>query len=123
MIYQINGADMPSPSGFEIEYIINGKAEMTAAGSTVMDRISTKRRLHITYNHLFLEQIQGLMKAAIRGDVFFDVSFVDPSNLSGNSAEMETSSFRLKDFRAPALHYENNMPSRFQNIKLTLEER
>lgn len=117
-IYQINGVDMPSPSGFEITYKTNGKAELVASGNTVMDRLSIKRRIVITYNHIFYNPLKEILENILQGDVFFDLSFVDPGKMA-----WETISVRMESIKLPSTRYSLIMPQQYGNVQLVLEER
>lgn len=117
-IYQINGVDMPSPSELEIAYKVKGKAELAASGDTVMDRLSIKRILTITYNHAYYNHLISLIQALIGGEAFVEVSYVEPY-----AQAWVTGTYRMTDLKLPAMQYSSLIPARYKSVRLVLEER
>lgn len=117
-ILTINGAEMPSPGELNISYKPEGKAEISAAGTTVMDRLSVRRTISATFRHLTTEGAELLLQSAIQTALFFDLQYYDP--MTGQTV---TGTFRATSCSLSPLRYSNGVPTGYVDGKLTMEER
>jgi hypothetical protein len=117
-ILTINGAAMPSPSGLEIAYKSIGKAETSASGETVMDRIALKRTITANFSYLTQEGAKALSQAVMQNANFFDLTFYDP--MTGTEL---TGIFRATECRLSPYRYAEGVPVGHREGKITMEER
>lgn len=117
-ILTIDGAEMPSPSGLDITYKVNGKAEMSASGDTIMDRLSVKRTIKATFSHLTAEAAKTLLVTAVQNVNFFDLTYYDP--LTGGEV---TGVFRVSGCNLSPWCYKDNAPVGYRNGSVTMEEK
>ena len=117
-ILVIDGAEMPSPSKLEITYKSIGKAETSASGDTVMDRIALKRTITATFSHLTKAAAKTLLVAAIQNANFFDLTLYDPM-----TGEEYGGIFRATACSLSPWCYKDGQPVGYTGGKITMEER
>ena len=73
---KINGSTMPAPSIYSagLEDIV--KAERNMAGTMIIDRIATKRKLELGWSYLTQAQLSSLLQAV--SPITFQVEYPDP---------------------------------------------
>ncbi len=112
---KIDGVDIPTPSDYNVGIMDLSKAERNAAGTIVIDRIATKRKLECTWKYLSKEELSQLFRAV--SSVFFEVQYIDPQ-----TDAIQTGTFYAGDRRAAALDYKNGK-FRYKDITVNLIER
>ncbi len=112
---KIDGATIPAPSDLAVGIMDISKAERNSAGTMVIDRIATKRKLEMSWKYLTKENLSTLLKAV--APVFFVVEYLDPED---NLTKIGT--FYAGDRKAGALDYRNGN-IRYKDISVNLVER
>lgn len=96
---EIDNIEVVAPSKFKVSIMDISKAERNAKGEMHIDRIATKRKLEVSWNALYPEQLQALLTQV--SNVFFLVSYPDP--LEGYT----TKTFYVGDRNTPMYSYIN----------------
>ena len=112
---EINGGKIPTPTDYRVGVMDLSKAERNVAGTMVIDRIATKRKLDLSWNYLTKEQVRQLFNAV--SPVFFTVRYIDPVDNT-----RKTGSFYAGDRNAGALDYRKGN-IRYKDITVNLIER
>lgn len=112
---KIDGVVIPTPSDYQVGIMDLSKAERNAAGTIVIDRIATKRKLELSWKYLSKEDLSILLTRV--SSVFFTVEYIDPQTNS-----MKTGIFYCGDRKAGALDYMNGN-IRYKDISFNLIER
>ena len=112
---KIDGVDIPAPSDYLVGIMDISKAERNAAGTMVIDRIATKRKLELKWNYLTKEKLSELFRSLT--PVFFEVEYLDPQDNG-----VKTGTFYAGDRRAGALDCRNGN-IRYKDISVNLVER
>ena len=112
---EINGTKIPTPSDYKVGVMDLSKAERNVAGTMVIDRIATKRKLDLSWNFLSKEDVGRLFRAV--SPVFFTVRYTDPLDNT-----RKTGSFYAGDRNAGALDYQQGK-IRYKDITVNLIER
>lgn len=94
----INGAPVRAPQRFEVSVRDHRATDITAAGTTVIDRVATKRVLRMEWGALTNAQASAILGAT--ANVFFTVVYPDPQ--TGTS---ETITCYVNDKSAPMARY------------------
>lgn len=114
-LFKVNGVALPTPSDYQVGIMDISKAERNAAGTMVIDRIATKRKLELSWKYLSKEDLSKLFKLV--SPVFFQVEYIDPVN-----DVRKTGMFYAGDRSAGALDFINGN-IRYKDIKFNLVER
>ncbi len=112
---QINGVDIPTPSDLQVGIMDISKAERNARGTMIIERVTTKRKLDLSYNYMDKDTLGRLLTAV--SPVFFSVTYIDPQTNS-----KRTSTFYCGDRTVGALDYRNGV-IRYKDIKFSFIER
>lgn len=112
---KINGVSIPTPSDLNIGIQDLSKAERTANGTMVIERIATKRKLELSWKYLSKEDLSTVFNAV--APVFFEVEYIDPQENS-----VKTGTFYAGDRKAGALDFKNGN-IRYKDISVNLVER
>lgn len=112
---KIDGVVIPTPSDYQVGIMDLSKAERNAAGTMLIDRIATKRKLELSWNYLSKGDLSNLFKAV--SPVFFIVDYVDPQDDS-----QKIGYFYAGDRKAGAMDYVNGI-IRYKDISVNLIER
>jgi hypothetical protein len=115
MVLKINGVTMPAPSALNVGIMDISKAERNAAGSMVIERIATKRKLELTWGFLTKTELQTLLNAV--SPVFFSVTYHDPQ-----TGSERTGIFYCGDRNIEMIDIKNG-EIRWRNVKFNLIER
>lgn len=94
----INSVAVRAPQRFEVSVIDHRATDITAAGTTVIDRVATKRVLRMEWGALTNAQASAILGAT--ANVFFTVVYPDPQ--TGTS---ETITCYVNDKSAPMARY------------------
>jgi len=112
---KINGVALPTPSEYSVSIMDISKAERNAAGTMVIDRIATKRKLELSWKYLDKEILSQVL--TLVSPVFFSVEYIDPQE---NTWKKGT--FYCGDRTIGALDYRDGK-IRWKDIKFNLIER
>jgi hypothetical protein len=112
---KVNGVALPTPSDYNVGIMDISKAERNAAGTMVIDRIATKRKLELSWKYLSKEDLSKVLNLV--APVFFDVKYIDPQTNS-----WKTGIFYCGDRHVGALDYRKGN-IRYKDIKFNLIER
>ena len=112
---KIDGAAIPAPSDLIVGIMDISKAERNAAGTMVIDRIATKRKLELSWKYLPKEDVSRVLRLV--SPVFFEVEYIDPQDNT-----KRTGVFYCGDRSVGALDYKNGV-IRYKDIKFNLIER
>lgn len=63
---KINDIEIPTPSGYQVGIMDISKAERNTAGTMLIERIATKRKIELMWNYLALLSIFQLKKPCFR---------------------------------------------------------
>ena len=110
----INGVQISTPSTFQIGIQDISKAERNANGNMIIERITTKRKLELSYNYLSATDIATLL-TAISGTTF-TVTYPD-----AQTGLNRTGTFYCGDRTAGAIDYQGSV-MRYKDIKFSLVE-
>lgn len=74
---KVNGSKIPTPSTLQIDISdIDGETYRNAKGEMIRDRITTKRKLNMTWNAISPQDMKTLLQAV--ANEFFTVEYPDP---------------------------------------------
>lgn len=111
----INGLDLPTPSGYTWAIQDISKAERNAAGTMIIERITTKRKLEVAWSYLTATQLQTILNAV--SGVTFTVSYVD-----AQTNAIRSGTFYCGDRSVGMIDYQNSVP-RYRDVKFSLIEK
>lgn len=112
---KINGVALPTPSDYIVSIMDISKAERNAAGTMIIDRIATKRKIELNWKYLSKEDVSNVLNMV--SDVFFTVEYIDPQE-----GDWKIGIFYAGDRSIGALDYRNGN-IRYKDIKFNLIER
>lgn len=75
-LIKIDGVDMPTPSEYDYSIQDISKAERVANGDLVIDRINTKDKIYLKFNHLSKADLSLILGAVT--PISFAVEYEDP---------------------------------------------
>lgn len=110
----IGGSAIPTPSTFQSNVMDINKAERNANGTLIIERITTKRKLELSWNYLSQANLATLFTAV--SPVTFTVVYPDPQTGAARSG-----TFYAGDRSAGMIDYQNNIP-RYKDVKFNLIE-
>jgi hypothetical protein len=114
-LISINGVDLPTPTDLDIGIMDLSKAERNAKGTMIIERITTKQKLGLSYALLGGSDLSKVLNAV--DPVFFSVTYFDPK-ING----FRTGTFYCGDRDCVMLDFKNGVP-RYKDIKFDLIER
>jgi hypothetical protein len=114
-LVSISGVDLPTPTDFSVGIMDISKAERNARGTMIIERITTKRKLEISYAYLTSSELSALLQAL--SPVFYNVTYLDPQTGSNRTA-----SFYCGDRSIGMLDFIGGVP-RYKDVKFDLIER
>lgn len=110
-----NGVDLPTPTDLSVGIMDISKAERNAAGTMIIERITTKRQITLSWSYLSASDLSTVLNAV--SPVFYDVTYLDPQT-GGN----RTGSFYCGDRNLGMMDFINGVP-RYKDVKFDLIER
>lgn len=110
----INSVQIATPSTFQIGIMDISKAERNANGTLIIERITTKRKLELSYNYMSAADLATLL-TAISG-VTFSVTYPD-----AQTGANRTATFYVGDRTAGAIDYQGST-MRYKDVKYNLIE-
>ena len=114
-LISINGVALPTPSEFAVGVFDISKAERNANGNLIIERVTTKQKLTISYAFLSGTNLSTVLNAL--SPVYYNVTYRNPlTNLS------RTSSFYCGDRNVGMIDFINGIP-RYKDLSFSLIER
>jgi hypothetical protein len=110
-----NGVVLPTPSDFQVGIMDLSKSERNAAGTMIIERIATKRKLSLTWSYLSAADLSTILIAV--APTFYDVKYLDPQ-ING----LRTGSFYCGDRNLGMINFINGVPL-YKDVKFDLIER
>ncbi|MBD0381281.1 DUF6711 family protein [Paenibacillus sedimenti] len=108
------GTTEVSPSSLTVSVMDISKAERNALGTMIIERITTKRKLELSWSYLTAAQLQAIMGAL--SPVTFSVTYTDPvTNTS------KTGTFYAGDRNVGMVDFQNGVP-RYKEMRVSLVE-
>jgi len=114
-LIKINGVEIPTPSEFSVGIQDISKAERNAAGTMVIERIATKRKIELSWKYLSKEELSQILTAV--SPVFFTVEYPDPQ-----TGTNRIGTFYCGDRSCSMLDFKNGIP-RYKDVSFNLIER
>lgn len=111
----INGVELPAPSKYDIGIMDINKAERNAKGTMIIERITSKRKIQLSWKYLAKEELQQLYNLV--KDTYFDVEYIDPQE-----GGIKTGTFYAGDRNVGAMDYIDG-EIRWKDIKFNIVER
>ena len=75
-LLQINGVDLPTPSDYNIGVQDITMTQRNANGTTLIERIATKKKISITYKVLSGSTLSQILTAV--SYTYYDMTYLDP---------------------------------------------
>jgi hypothetical protein len=113
-LIEINSVSIPTPSDFNVSVMDITKAERNANGNMVLERITTKRKLELSWKYLSQADVASLLTKV--SPVSFSVTYPDPQ-----TGASRTGTFYAGDRGSGFIDYQNSVP-RYKDIKFNLIE-
>ena len=114
-LVRVGSTDLPTPSDFSVGIQDLSKAERNAAGTMIIERIATKRKLELSWAYLSRADLATILNAV--SAVFFTVIYMDPQDNAN-----KTGTFYVGDRKAPMLDFRDGVP-RYKDVGFSLIER
>jgi hypothetical protein len=114
-LISIGGIVLPPPATYNVTISNIDKTERNAAGTTIIERIATKRKISLGWDTLTGAEYSQILNAV--DPVFCSVSYFDPKDNATKSGTFYTS-----DRQAPMMFFINGEPT-WNNIQFDLIER
>jgi len=112
---QINSVTISTPSEFTVGVYDITKAERNANGKMIIEKITTKRKLELTYSYLSNANLSTLL-SAIAASITFTVTYPDPV-----TGAARTGTFYCGDRSVGMIDYQSSTP-RWQKVKFNFIE-
>lgn len=114
-LLSISGVALPTPTEVSFGVYDISKAERNANGTMLIERITTKKKISVTYAFVTKEQMSTILKLV--EPVFWDVTYIDP--VTSNTV---TGSFYCGDRNLGMVDFVNGVP-RYKDLSFELIER
>lgn len=114
-LISIDGVALPTPSEYSVGIYDVSKAERNANGNMIIERITTKQKIQISYAYLSADDLFTVLNAI--SPVFYNVTYIDPST---NSERI--SSFYCGDRNMGLVSFVDGIP-KYTGISFNLIER
>lgn len=112
----VAGVAFPAPNEMTVEIDDILKADRNTAGTMIAERITTKRKLNVSYSYLSAAQT-ALVLSTIQNSLFFSVTYTDP--LTNASS---TRTFYAGDRTCGVMDFFGGIP-RYKDVKFNFIER
>lgn len=112
---KVNGVEIPTPSTYQPTLNDIGKADRNANGTMILEIITTKRKLEMSWSYLSQSDLAFLFQS-IAG-TFFTVEYPDPED-----GTTKTGTFYKGDRSAGAIDYKDGV-MRWKDCKVNFIER
>jgi hypothetical protein len=110
----VGGAAISTPSSFSVSVNDISKAERNANGTMIIERITTKRKLELSWAYLSSAALATLFTAV--SPVSFTVVYPDPQTGAARSG-----TFYAGDRSCGVIDYQSSVP-RYKDVKFNLVE-
>jgi hypothetical protein len=114
-LVSINGVALPTPTEFQVGTFDISKAQRNANGNMIIERITTKKKLFLTYAYLSREDLKTILNLV--APTFYNVQYVDP-----DLNAMRTGSFYSGDRNVGMVDYVDGI-ARYKDLSFNLIER
>lgn len=111
----IGGVALPTPTEFQVGIMDISKADRNANGTMIIERVTTKRKLFLTYSYVTESDAAMILKQI--APTFYTVTYVDPQTRS-----LKSGSFYCGDRNIGMVDYINGKP-RYKDLTFNLIER
>lgn len=111
----VNGVALPTPTDFQVGIMDISKAERNARGMMIIERVTTKIKLFLTYSYV-TESDAALILRQI-APTFYNVTYPDPQ-----TKVMKSGSFYCGDRNIGMVDYIDGIP-RYKDLTFNLIER
>ena len=112
---KINTVAISTPSSFNCSINDIVKAERNANGTMIIEKITTKRKLEMSWSYLSQSALSTLL-TAVSTSVFFTVEY--PDTLTG---ALRSGTFYVGDRSADMIDYQSGV-ARYRNVKFNFIE-
>lgn len=109
-----NEIELPTPSEFQVNIMDISKAERNAKGTLSIERVTTKRKLEMSYQYLSAADLKTILDAI--NSVTFGVRYPDPK-----ANGLSIRKFYVGDRRIGMLDYKNSVP-RYKDVSFNFIE-
>jgi hypothetical protein len=113
-LIKVNNTEVQTPSSYQVSIEDIVKAERNAAGTMVIERIATKRKIELAWNFMTQSQLSTLLQMV--SAVTFTVEYPDPQD-----GAMRLGTFYAGSKSAGAIDYRNDV-IRWKDCKFNLIE-
>ena len=113
-LISVSGVALPTPTEFQVAYLDVSKAERNANGTMIIERISEKRKLFLTYAYITESDASTILTQL--APTSYTVTYMDPLTRS-----MKSGSFYCGDRNIGMLDYINGKP-RYKELTFNLIE-
>ena len=113
-LIKINGVEISTPDCTPNIMDIN-KMERNARGDMIGERITTKRKLELSWKFLRQQELSQILNLV--APLFFQVEYVDPQE-----GGLKTGTFYAGDRSCPMLSFTNGVPL-YKDVKFNIIER
>ena len=113
-LISVSGVALPTPSEFQVGYMMVSKAERNANGTMIIEKIAEKRKLFLTYAYVSESDASLILKAV--APTTYTVVYMDPQTRS-----MKSGSFYCGDRNLGMIDYINGK-ARFKELTFNLIE-
>lgn len=117
-ILTVAGTAIKSPSKMVTSVVdVQGRVDMNAAGTTVIDRITQKRQLECEWAYMTNSEVESLFTKAGESSVFFTVLYYDPQDNT-----TKTINAYVLERSAGVQRYSGTTPVGWENVRVTFKE-
>lgn len=114
----LGGTTVAAPSKITVVIAdIASKQERNAAGTTVLDRLTRKRRVECEWKYVSSANMATLLGAAGKNTTFFTVAYHDPEDNASKTITCFVASREMG-----AAKYSSGTPIGWENVKMSFEE-
>lgn len=110
----VGGVALPTPSDFQVGVMDISKAERNANGNMIISRVTTKRKLFLTYSYVTESDASLILRQV--APTTYTVTYIDPQTRSVKSGH-----FYCGDRNIGMLDYINGKP-RYKELTFNLIE-
>jgi len=111
----VGGVALPTPTDFQVGIMDISKAERNANGTMIIERVTTKRKLFLTYSYVTESDASSILKQI--APTSYTVTYLDPQTKA-----MKSGSFYCGDRQLGMVDYINGIP-RYKDLTFNLIER
>lgn len=113
---KINGVELPAPDSIQPGIMDISKGRRNSAGTMLIRRIATKRKLELSWTILKANQLSKILKLV--SEVFFNVEYIDPED-----NKVKSGTFYAGDRTMQIALMKNGVVELYKNVKFNVIER